>query len=250
MLPKYRATQNESGEWMAETTRLKDKLERVAVSRPNAFTFPNLLTLARVALVPCFLYLVLQWLVHGDSNARLLAVACFAGIALSDLVDGFLARRWGQDSALGSLLDPAADFLFVMVSFIVLGVYDRMPMWLVIIAVSRCILLSVGWLLRYAVTAILRTEPSLLGKSTTFLQFLCVGLALLDVPPWLFLTVCSLTALAAFVTLGDYLLAGLSQTQRRAEATSSNGNQNRGLRDIPPAPPQGNAVDQHGSSAN
>lgn len=196
---------------MQDPIRLAHRLGDVALSRPSAFTFPNVLTVARLILAPCFLYLVLRWLTHGDENAHLLASACFVAIALSDLFDGYLARRLNQYTALGSVLDPAADFLFVLVSFIVLGVYGLLPMWLVIIAASKCVLLAGGWILRYAVLSILRLKPTLLGKFTSCMQFVCVGLALIESPQWLNWLVWGVTGVGAVVSLADYLLAGVAQ---------------------------------------
>lgn len=202
---------------MPYRSRIRQRIGDVALSRRGAFTFPNLVTVARVALVPCFLYLVLQWLREGDVNAHLIAVACFVIIAFSDMLDGYLARRLGQTSTLGSLLDPTADFFFMTVSFVVLGTYGKVPMWLTIIVVSKCVVLSIGWALRYVVLSIVQPQPTLLGKWTTCLQFACVGLALLRVPAWLESTAWIATGLFNVVAVGDYLLAGLYQAQRPQE---------------------------------
>ena len=99
-------------------------------------TVPNVLSVARLALVPVFLWLLL----HGDYVPALivLAVATF-----TDFLDGFLARRFDQITRLGQLLDPAADRLFVLACLLGLASRGIMPWWLVALIVSRDVFLIV-----------------------------------------------------------------------------------------------------------
>ncbi|MEE8586449.1 MAG: CDP-alcohol phosphatidyltransferase family protein, partial [Acidobacteriota bacterium] len=107
-------------------------------------TYANQLTILRMAFVPIFLILV----AYGHPQGSL---AVFVAAGLTDLLDGFIARNFGQNSALGELLDPIADKFLLVSSFIALtvqkDVFDlRIPLWLTITAISRDILLLTGGL--------------------------------------------------------------------------------------------------------
>jgi len=102
---------------------------------------PNAITLARLLAVPLAVWLV----VRGWYEA---ALWLFLIAGLSDAVDGWLARRLGQVSRLGSLLDPVADKALLVSVFISLGARDLLPAWLVILVVFRDVLIVSGWLLR------------------------------------------------------------------------------------------------------
>ncbi|MCU1551438.1 MAG: CDP-diacylglycerol--glycerol-3-phosphate 3-phosphatidyltransferase [Glaciihabitans sp.] len=99
-------------------------------------TIPNLLSFVRLALVPFFLVLII---VRADFAALLVLV--FSSI--SDFLDGQIARRFGQITRLGQLLDPAADRLFIFAALIGLAVSDVIPWWLVVVVVGRDVLLLV-----------------------------------------------------------------------------------------------------------
>lgn len=111
------------------------RVERNEVSH-RILTIPNLLSFVRLALVPFFLVLII---VKADFVALLVLV--FSSI--SDFLDGQIARRFGQISRLGQLLDPAADRLFIFAALIGLAVSQVIPWWLVAIVVGRDVLLAV-----------------------------------------------------------------------------------------------------------
>ena len=104
--------------------------------RERVLTIPNALSALRLAGVPVFLWLVLG--PHADGIA--LVVLAVAGV--SDYLDGKLARRWGQVSRVGQLLDPAADRLYIVSTLLGLALRDVVPWWLVIVLVSRDVLLA------------------------------------------------------------------------------------------------------------
>jgi cardiolipin synthase len=111
------------------------RVERSEVSH-RILTIPNLLSFVRLALVPFFLALII---VKADFVALLVLV--FSSI--SDFLDGQIARRFGQISRLGQLLDPAADRLFIFAALIGLAVSQVIPWWLVAIVVGRDVLLAI-----------------------------------------------------------------------------------------------------------
>src|SRR3954468_21280299 len=102
-----------------------------------AIHIPNGLTIARGLLAP----LVAVFLVRHDFHA---ALWCFATAGVSDWMDGFVARRFGLSTRLGSFLDPAADKLLMVVSFLVLGWLGLLPGWLVVLVVLRDLVIVAG----------------------------------------------------------------------------------------------------------
>ena len=131
----------------------------------HVFTIANQLTLLRMLLIPAFVILTL----YGEFGWSL-AVFAFAG--LTDLLDGLAARMAGQKSELGAWLDPAADKLLLVTTFIVLslpniGLVNRIPLWLTVLVISR----DVGIVLTVAIVNLAvgpRTfKPSPLGKTAT-----------------------------------------------------------------------------------
>src|SRR5688572_14833440 len=99
---------------------------------------PNFLTLFRILTIPFFL---IELSAHRYLNA--LIVFIIGGI--TDFLDGFTARLLKQQTALGAYLDPIADKLLVITSFVMLGLEGGIPSWLAIIVVSRDLLIIVGY---------------------------------------------------------------------------------------------------------
>lgn len=140
---------------------------------PPLFTFANQLTLLRMLLIPAFVILV----VYGQFGW---ALVVFIIAGLTDAFDGLVARRTGQKTDLGAWLDPAADKLLLVTTFIVLtlpniGLVNRVPVWLTVLIISR----DVGIVLTVAIVNLAlgpRTfRPSALGKTATALFiFTCV----------------------------------------------------------------------------
>ena len=131
----------------------------------QVFTIANQLTLLRLLLIPAFVILVL----YGRFGW---ALVTFSVAGLTDLLDGLAARFAGQKSDLGAWLDPAADKLLLVTTFIVLtlpniGLVNRIPLWLTILIISR----DVGIVLTVAIVNLAvgpRTfRPSPLGKAAT-----------------------------------------------------------------------------------
>jgi cardiolipin synthase len=100
------------------------------------FTIPNVLSFIRLALVPVFLVFII---VSADLAALIVLVVS----SITDYFDGVIARRFGQVSRLGQLLDPAADRLFIFAALIGLSVRDIIPWWLFIVIVGRDVMLAV-----------------------------------------------------------------------------------------------------------
>lgn len=171
---------------------------------------PNTITTARIALVPVFL-----WLSYGDtSGAAVAAFVVFLVASLSDLVDGYLARRQGAISRIGEFLDPFADKLLVGAALFVLFDTRSFPLWVALLIAAREIAVQI---LRTQIVhggGTLAASP--LGKLKTVAQIAMIGWWLL---PWQDLNAGHwiLIAIGLAVTLwsgGEYFVAAQKNRSR------------------------------------
>lgn len=141
-----------------------------------SFTVPNLLSLSRMAVVPLFVIA----LVDGRPYRALML---FAVAGITDLLDGFIARFFNQQSALGRYLDPAADKLLLVVSYIVLAypgiVRGGIPIWVTTLVITRDVIIVVVALVLYLAHGISRFEPTWISKVNTAVQVSGVVIVLL-----------------------------------------------------------------------
>lgn len=135
---------------------------------------PNILTIARILLLPFFA----TSLIYGNYQYALIL---FLAAAITDILDGLIARIKKQTTDFGSILDPVADKFLMITSFIVMSVYGWIPKWLTITVISRDLIVVTGWLILYFVTHNKKVEPGILGKAANFLQFCLVGLILISI---------------------------------------------------------------------
>src|SRR5688572_23677776 len=109
-------------------------------------TTANKITIFRVLLVPGFVVMVLYYVDTGTELFRILALLAFALAAVSDAIDGYIARRYNQHSELGKILDPLADKLLLVSGIVLLSLHnephlDRLPLWLTGTIIGRDVLL-------------------------------------------------------------------------------------------------------------
>lgn len=131
------------------------------------FTVPNQLTILRLGFLPLFLIAT----IYGHYR---IALAVLLIAALTDTLDGFIARRLNQKTALGAYLDPIADKLLLSSSFIVLSLKGKMAWWLTIMVISRDVMLLTTAAVIIIVSGYRRFPPSIYGKLTTLFEILCV----------------------------------------------------------------------------
>lgn len=131
----------------------------------NAMTLPNLITLVRLILVPFVVVSVLdgKWLE---------ATAAFALAGLSDLTDGFVARRFNMRSRLGAVLDPAADKVLLVSTYAVLAYVGTVPWWLAALVIGRDIALVVMIGVAWAWGARFEFRPLMISKINTAAQII------------------------------------------------------------------------------
>lgn len=135
------------------------------------FTVPNQLTFLRLGFLPFFIIFV-----YYERYGWALTVLTAA--ALSDLLDGLLARVLNQKSALGAYLDPIADKLLLSSSFFILAVRGRIEWWLTILVFSRDVLILIAAAVILAVVGYRPFPPSIYGKATTGAQIIFVFVAI------------------------------------------------------------------------
>jgi cardiolipin synthase len=141
----------------------------------NEFNLPNVLTALRVLAVPCFIYLILQ----PSQLSHIVAFLMFLFASLTDLVDGYLARRLNQETEFGKFLDPVADKLLVLAAFITfLFLSEQIEAWMVLCIAGRDILItSLRYLAIYQGTTI---RTSRLAKLKTGFQMFSIVVILIS----------------------------------------------------------------------
>jgi cardiolipin synthase (CMP-forming) len=141
-------------------------------------TVPNLLTVFRMVLIPVFVSLLFY-------QRFLLALGIFILAGVTDGLDGLLARRFDQKSQLGTILDPIADKLMLVTSFVVLSMRSvfpqplpshlPVPFWVTVAVISRDVFILVGAAAINIVTGFRGFRPSMLGKINTTVQIFAIA---------------------------------------------------------------------------
>jgi CDP-diacylglycerol---glycerol-3-phosphate 3-phosphatidyltransferase len=144
---------------------------------------PNLLTILRIFFVPLLVAVLVQDRLQLDWNGmriphELLALGIFLAAATTDLLDGYLARRWRQVTTVGTLLDPIADKLLVSAALIALVQVRVVPAWMVILIVSREF--AISGLRSIAAVEGYTIRASELGKTKMMSQVIAITLLLLS----------------------------------------------------------------------
>lgn len=192
--------------------------------------WPNRLSIARIVLVIPLVICLLN--LNHAVWVRPLALGMFLVMAVSDALDGFLARRLRQETPLGKFLDPLADKLLTTSALILLAVEAtsvpgfQLPSWVPVIAIGKDVLVVVGFLLVKAATSEYFVQPRPLGKACTLLQSVMVGVVLAapNLPAFLQQFVPVLWWLAsglAVAAAADYLRIGNRFAKSRATGQSN-----------------------------
>ncbi|HEX4749288.1 MAG TPA: CDP-diacylglycerol--glycerol-3-phosphate 3-phosphatidyltransferase [Bryobacteraceae bacterium] len=166
---------------------------------------PNLLTLIRIFLVPLLVAVLVEQNFRIVWGGRVviandfLALIVFLAAALTDLLDGYLARRWKQVTTVGTLLDPIADKLLVSAALVSLVQIRLLPGWMVILIISREF--AVSGLRSIAAAEGYIIKAGELGKSKTLLQVVGVVLVMLSIR-WPQIRIYALVVLWGVVVFG------------------------------------------------
>jgi len=157
-------------------------------------SIPNYLTLFRILLTPVFFITLVSYTPEKE-GLRLIALAIFVVAALTDALDGLLARFLKQRTALGQMLDPLADKILLVSAYIgllfVTTLPFRPPLWITITIIFRDLILLFGFLTLNFAAVKIEVQPNIWGKLTTVSQMLLLCFILLEWPvaiPLAFLT--------------------------------------------------------------
>ncbi len=170
----------------------------------SVLTVANQLTLLRMLLIPALVILV----VYGLNGWALVVLV---GAGLTDALDGILARWWGQGTTLGALLDPMADKLLLISTFVVLTIPsldlpNRLPIWLTVLVISRDVIIVVTVAIVNLSIGRRTFKPTLLGKLATLVYLLTAAVTMYF--NWLGRP-SALVDVAIYATLGVTLVSGL-----------------------------------------
>lgn len=133
----------------------------------RVLNFPNTLTFIRLLIIPFFIFSFLK-------EEYYYALILFIFAAITDLLDGVLARLTNQKTKLGAFLDPFADKFLLLTALILFTAYDWLPDWILITVMSRDFLIIVGWFLLVILIKNKKVEPSVAGKLANASQAILV----------------------------------------------------------------------------
>jgi len=183
-------------------------------------SLPNIISLIRLMSVPIVIYLILNGLLSA-------AFWLFVAAGVSDAMDGFIAKRFNQETPLGRYLDPLADKALLVGVYVTLGYSDYLPLWLVILVVFRDLLIVGGVVLMNLFGQDLRMNPLRISKINTAAQIVLVTAILgeralnVSLVPEVVTILIYLTALTTVLSGAAYILgwgreamavAGIDQT--------------------------------------
>src|ERR1700753_1153364 len=198
----------------------------------SSLSLPNLLTFARIAAIPLVVGCIYaQAILDWPLWLRWVALAVFIAAAVTDFLDGYLARMWGQQLSLGRMLDPIADKLLVASCLLVLAADETIRGWTLLAAVViLCREILVSGLREYLAELRVSVPVTRLAKWKTTLQLIAVGFLIageagnevvpiltgIDAPvvTWIGTMLLWLSALLTIYTGWDYLQAGLHHLTR------------------------------------
>jgi cardiolipin synthase (CMP-forming) len=199
---------------MAKEGHSAARVELPEGRRSTVWTVANLLTTSRILLTIPFLYLV--------SVGRFgLALGIFFIASITDYADGYVARRFHQQSQLGQALDPLADKLLTTAAFVVMAIphegFPSIPVWLAVAVILRDVLILLGSLVIFLITGHKQFKPTRLGRINTFLElgliviflaFHTTGMLTALLPPCYLLVLASVVASGAtYAIQGAQILA-------------------------------------------
>ncbi len=181
-------------------------------------TIPNLLTFGRILLTP-----VLAWFLLRRWTTAAFFVFFVAG--MTDAFDGLLARSLNQKSRLGAYIDPLADKLLLVTSFLLLWNIGEIPLWLVLITVGRDLMILSGFFVLVFYQVRFEIKPLISSKLTTLFQlgtvFTILGKHVVTLPEWMYSALFITTAGFSIFSGGQYLLNGLSLLGRHRSGNAA-----------------------------
>jgi cardiolipin synthase len=197
-------------------------------------TTANKITIIRIGLIPVF---VLMAIYYGESVQRgaplewqrYTAIVIFLVAAASDGLDGYVARRYNQRSALGVILDPIADKGLLLSGIITLSIsnwsevdpnYGKFPLWFPVLVITRDVVILVGSAILHLLNGKVRVKTSWTGKVATVLQMAAIAWVMLQLkfPPLFYVVVAA--GVFTFISGLIYVMDGVRQLQAEGHANA------------------------------
>ncbi len=164
-------------------------------------TLANKITVLRIISIPIFIIVLLQG--HIGAARWIFFLSIF-----SDALDGAIARFRGERTRLGTFLDPLADKLLLVATFIAFTYLGWIPVWIFVAVLSRDLLIVLGWAIVYILTGNSNIQPRVLGKITTALQMGAALGKLIHLPADLMQWLLMVMIVSTVLSLVDYIWAG------------------------------------------
>ena len=203
----------------------------------SRMTTANKITVVRILMIPAFVAMAIYYgesIKRGDPLEwqRFTAIIIFILAAVSDGLDGYVARRYNQRSALGVYLDPIADKGLLLSGIITLSIsnwsqsdpeYGSFPVWFPVLVISRDAVILVGTMILYLLNGKVHVKPNWTGKVATVLQMIAIGWVMLQLRfiPLLYVVVAAgvFTLISGIVYVAD----GVRQLQAEGHAHPQRG---------------------------
>jgi len=200
-------------------------------------TTANKITIARILMIPVFVMMAIYYgrgvqQGHAQEWQRAAAISIFVLAAVSDGLDGYIARHYNQRTRLGLILDPIADKGLLLSGIITLTFSNwhyEFPLWFPILVISRDMVVVSGSLLLHYLNGKVQVRPTWFGKTATALQMVSIAAAMLQVnrpdlpaePPFSWMDGLVVTAgIFTFISGIGYLINGIRQLQAGDHATA------------------------------
>ncbi len=171
------------------------------------------ITLARILIIPVFTISLVNY-IGGYDKYRVFAVILFSIAGISDFLDGFIAKVFHQETELGRFLDPIADKLLLISAFVMLAVVSLVPVWVVIVVITRDIIILFGCIIIYFILDDIEIRPRILSKATTFIQMITILFVLVRNPYARYLWFA--TAIATTASGLDYIVSAILKIEEKA----------------------------------
>jgi cardiolipin synthase (CMP-forming) len=197
-------------------------------------TTANKITIVRIAMIPAFVLMAIyygQSIQHGapEEWQRFTAIVIFLVAAVSDGLDGYVARRYNQRSALGVILDPIADKGLLLSGIINLSIsnwneidpnYGRFPLWFPVLVITRDVVILVGSAVPHILNGKVQVRPSWTGKVATVLQMSAIAWVMLQLTFLPLIYVVIAAGLFTFISGCVYVADGVRQLQVEGQANA------------------------------
>jgi CDP-diacylglycerol--glycerol-3-phosphate 3-phosphatidyltransferase len=187
-------------------------------------TLANRITIVRILSVPFFILLLMYYGIsardgHPNEILRWTATFCYFATFLSDALDGYIARTRKQITKLGSVLDPLADKALLLSGLILLSRHSSgfeyiLPLWFILLVISRDTVLVLGSLVIYYITNDVTVKPRIAGKAATFFQMITIAWMLLEFPTNRIWIILGAAAMCTAISAAQYIIDGIRQIDK------------------------------------